>query len=303
MVEQRAPEPVVLERAAVRGGGIVFAESDGLGRALDAGLFALAVPEGLDLRPGVRLCREFHRPRTGADAATRPYRGMRELEGVYFDREHFQTEHLLADAEARARHFPPEVVAMADRMNELALLVLRTALDAVGVTARLWSQVTSGAVDGFGTHWFAANHYRSDRDQLGCAPHKDTGFVTLLYNEQDGLEAFSGGRWSPVPPVSGHFIVNFGGSFELLTEDLARSVHAVLHRVRRCAPASSDDERFSFAAFVNPSPAALLHKVDDGGGHRVVSTVADFLRDFNRDTWNDRHDDFGIATTRGGGTA
>ncbi|MEI5100702.1 2OG-Fe(II) oxygenase family protein [Streptomyces sp. PmtG] len=290
---------MVLQRAAVDGTRLAFEGRGGLTRALRDGCFLLAVPAGFDAGPGITLCREFYRPPDDGPDATRPYRGFSALEDIYFDREHFQTEHLLVDAPGRARHFPPALRAMTERMSELTLLVLRSALAELGVDPALWHEVTGGAVDGCGTHWFAANHYRSERAQLGCAPHKDTGFVTVLYNEEPGLEAAVDGAWVPVDPVPGHFVVNFGGAFELLTAALPRPVWAILHRVRRCTPEPGAADRFSFAAFANPPATGELYQMRPDGSAAAVRDSADFLREFNARTWSDRHADFGIARAAG----
>lgn len=292
---------MTLQRAAVRGDGLVFAAEDGLARALRDGCFLLAVPDGFDPAPGITLCQEFHRAPDDGPGATRAYRGFRALDGIYFDREHFQTEHVLIDGPGRDRHFPPELRAMAEEMGGLTLLVLRCAMAELGIARELWSEITGGAVDGRGTHWFAANHYRSERAQLGCAPHKDTGFVTVLYNEEPGLEARVDGAWVPVDPAPGHFVVNFGGAFELLTAALSRPVRAILHQVRQCTPAPGAPDRFSFAAFANPPATGDLHQVRPDGTAAAVRSSADFLREFNARTWSDRHHDFGISHPVGAG--
>ncbi|MBA6440733.1 2OG-Fe(II) oxygenase family protein [Streptomyces sp. GMR22] len=294
-------EAMTLQRASVRGPGLAFDTEGGLSQALADGCFLLAMPAGFDPGPGITLCREFYRAPEDGPEATRPYRGFRALEGVYFDREHFQTEHVLIDGPGRRRHFPPELTVMTERMSELTLLVLRCAMADLGIATHLWSEITGGAVDGRGTHWFAANHYRSDRPQLGCAPHKDTGFVTVLYNEEPGLEASADGVWTPIDPVPGHFVVNFGGAFELLTAALSRPVHAILHRVRQCTPAPGAADRFSFAAFANPPATGNLYQVRGDGSATAVRSSEDFLREFNEHTWSDRHADFGIAQSVGAG--
>lgn len=281
-----------LEHACAVDGVLHFDTPGGLTKALEDGLFRLSVPDLLDLRPGTTFSQEFYRHPVGDRLD--PYRGFRRCRDIYFDREHFQTEHVLADREARARHLPDEVQDLVERMNELALIVLRQSLDNLGIDKRLWYTVTGGAVDNHGTHWFAANHYRSERHQMGCAPHKDTGFVTVLYIEDSGLEAAVGDSWVPIEPSPGDFLINFGGAFELLTESLPRPVRAVLHRVRRSTPNQGEGERFSFAAFVNPPPSGDLYRMCDAGNADPVETVEQFLRTFNAETWNDRHADFGI---------
>ncbi|MEV4867777.1 2OG-Fe(II) oxygenase family protein [Streptomyces syringium] len=288
-----------LQRATVTGTGLCFDAMDGLSRALRDGCFLLALPAGFDPGPGITLCREFHHAPDEGPATTRAYRGFKDVPGVYFDREHFQTEHVLIDGPRRTRYFPRELLAMADQMGDLTLLVLREAMTELGIAPALWSEITGGAVDGLGTHWFAANHYRPERAKPGCAPHKDTGFVTVLYNEEPGLEAFVDGAWMPVDPVPGHFVVNFGGAFELLTASLGRPVRAILHQVRQCAPVPGAADRFSFAAFANPPATGDLYQVSGNGSAAPVRSSEDFLREFNAQTWSDRHADFGIAKAIG----
>lgn len=293
-------------RASIKNGELVFDIEDGVLKALENGYFLLEIPSHIQVQHGRTLCRQFYRPKV-ADSQISAYQGFRELENMYFDREHYQTEHILVDRPARERHFPEELRNMADAMDEVGLLVLRTVLEKLSVDKSFWSSVTGGASVGKGTHWFAASHYRPERQQLGCAPHKDTGFVTILYVEQEGLEAYTGTEWESIDPVHGWFIVNFGASLEMLTARLAYPARAIFHRVRHCSNTLNVEDRFSFATFVNSSPSSDLYQISANGAASVVMSVAEFLRNFNDATWNDRHKEFGIlnsgdyADIKGGG--
>lgn len=284
-----------LAKAVVENGDLAFEHSGGLAQALRDGCFLLRAPADLDVSPGRLFCSHFYRAPDDGDESSRDYRGFRGRPEIYFDREHFQTEHVLLDGPARTAHFPGELISMCDAMGALGFIVLRHVFTHLGIEPSIWDEITSGAVRGEGTHWFAANHYRSDRDLLGCAPHKDTGFVTVLYIEEKGLEAWVGEHWRPIDPVPGYFVVNFGGALEILTQRLPEPVFAILHRVRQC-PAVGGRDRFSFAAFANPPATGSLYEATPGGGAVVVQDVESFLRDFNRDTWDDQHHDFGIAS-------
>lgn len=291
-LEKRLPS-LLFERARLEMGEIVFATDGGLTKALSDGCFYLQIPDDLDITPNITLAQQFYKAVADGSPETATYRGFRECEGIYFDREHFQTEHLLADRPARLRHFPREVVDACDAMNDVAIAILRRVFRELAVPETAWHRVTGGAIDNAGTHWFASSHYRPEREQLGCAPHKDTGFVTVLYIERDGLEASIGGKWVPIDPVQGHFVVNFGASLEILTARSCRPVRAILHRVRRTEPSASGD-RFSFAAFANPPASGTLYEWTDAGEILPYKSVEQFLVEFNAETWNDRHDDFGI---------
>ncbi|MGJ5833727.1 2OG-Fe(II) oxygenase family protein [Streptomyces ossamyceticus] len=291
---------MTLQRARTASGELVFETGGGLSQALQDGCFYLAIPEDIDLEPGKLLCRQFYRPAHPGSPELRPYRGFRRNDGIYFDREYYQTEHILADGPAREKYLPPDVVALCERMTSLALLVLTSTLTGLGIDEAVWEKVTGGAVGGGGTQWFAASHYRPERHQLGCAPHKDTGFVTVLYIEQDGLESSVGGEWIPIAPLPGYFLVNFGGATELLTARMGRPVQAILHRVRSCVTEPAREDRFSFAVFANPPATGDLYQMSESGEPVAVRGVEEFLRDFNNETWSDRHTDFGITTTAPG---
>lgn len=285
-----------LQHAHVHGDQLIFSTTGGLVQALQDGFFRLSIPKGLDLNPGLVFAREFYQPKSGDETDRDEYRGYRNVDSVYFDREHFQTEHVLADRPSRTTHFPRDLNEMIEKLNDLALLLLWKSLASVGIGQEHWYTVTGGAVENRGTHWFAANHYRPEKNQLGCAPHKDTGFVTILYIEETGLEADMDGQWVPIEPTEGDFLVNFGGAFELLTKQLETPVKAVHHRVRHWEPGTSSEDRFSFAAFVNPPPTGDLYQMKNRSTPCAVQTVEDFLRTFNQNTWNDQHSDFGITT-------
>src|SRR5699024_480251 len=100
-------ESQMLERAAIHDGQLEFVSEGGMGKALDDGLFRLAVPAELDLKSGIRFAQEFWTEPTGTSIDS--YRGFRARPDMYFDRENFQTEHVLADRWARKNTFPSEV--------------------------------------------------------------------------------------------------------------------------------------------------------------------------------------------------
>ncbi len=127
---------------------LVFNQADGFARALRDGFFALRIPEELDLAPGIRFAQEFYQPAVEEPHADARYRGFRNLPDIYFDRENFQTEHILADARQRQASFPDEVNRLCERMHEIARLILREILGSLGVAPRLWPDVTGGTSEG-----------------------------------------------------------------------------------------------------------------------------------------------------------
>lgn len=269
-----------------------------LHKAIDDGCFALEIPGDLDVAPGIRLANEFYLDQADSlSGEAAAYRGFRSRDGIYFDRDYYQTEHILIDGSRQRAEFPDPANAMCERMYAIGRIVLRKILSATCIPPSLWHRSTDQCSARGGVQWFAASHYRPGKDALGAPEHKDTGFVTVLYYEQPGLEAFIANKWYDVPPVPGHFLVNFGGALEALTARLPVRVRAILHRVRQCGPSTATKgDRFSFAAFLNPAATSEAFQVShDGNGLVSLGSVEAFLRDFNRATWRDDYADFGIS--------
>ena len=271
-------------------GKLVFEKEGSLRSAIQQGVFLLKVPVGFDFEPGIKLCREFYLPETDQT----DYRGYRAQPDIYFDREHFQTEHILVDRLRWAARLPAAVVHMALIMDALGQVIFQAALREMGVAEHLWQQLSGGAVTGQGAHWFAASHYRPELRLPGCAEHRDTGFVTLLYTRQPGLEAFVEGRWQSIAPRSGCFIVNFGACLETLSGRLPLPARAIEHRVRKGPALPKGEDRFSFATFINPPASGELYELQPHGELLRIMSVEAFLRHFNEFTWQDRHTTFGI---------
>lgn len=269
-----------------------------LSKTIDDGCFALEIPRDLDVAPGIRLANEFYLDHSDSlPSEVAAYRGFRSRDGIYFDRDHYQTEHILIDGPRRRAEFPDPANAMCERMYAIGRIVLRTILSATCIPPSLWNRCTDQCSADGGMQWFAVSHYRPGRDAPGAPDHKDTGFVTVLYYEQPGLEVFIANDWYDVPPVSGHFLVNFGGALEALTARLPVRVRAVRHRVRQCGlSTATKGDRFSFAAFLNPAATGEAFQVShDGRGLVSLGSVEAFLRDFNQATWRDDYADFGIS--------
>lgn len=98
------------------------------------------------------------------------------------------------------------------------------------------------------------------RRLLGGAPHVDSGFVTLLWQDgRGGLEVRGrDGSWRAVPPIEGALVVNFGA---LLWRWTGGAVRATEHRV--LAPSG---ERLSIPFFLEPAVDAVIRPLDGLGG-------------------------------------
>lgn len=279
-----------LARASIDEGQLTFQSSTML-QALQDGCFFLAAPAHLDMAAAVRFAHVFFRPTNADDTA---YTGYKDRPDVYFDRQDFQTEHVLIDQHRRAEYFDDDLNAVCDQLSLLTQDILRAVLTALHVDETRWELLTQGASSGHGTQWIAFNHYRPEKRVLGCTPHKDTGFVTVLYAPRPGLEGWTGSTWAPIDAPDGYLIVNFGGSFESMTAHTPHPVTAMLHRVRETEATPDEGDRFSIAAFANPPATGEMHQLQPDGTVTHVESVEAFLRRFNDEAWGDEYAEFGI---------
>ncbi|MEU8781808.1 2OG-Fe(II) oxygenase family protein [Streptomyces sp. NPDC048637] len=74
--------------------------------------------------------------------------------------------------------------------------------------------------------------------------HTDSGFITVIYADQQGYKILDGDRWRPVNVPPRHFAVNLGDAAETRTKHLPRPAGAVIHRVPpRPAPTADGGRR------------------------------------------------------------
>ncbi|KAF9352556.1 hypothetical protein BGX26_009661 [Mortierella sp. AD094] len=90
---------------------------------------------------------------------------------------------------------------------------------------------------------------------IGCGAHKDTGFLTVLF--QDMVGGLQGqdpatGQWLDTKPIPDTFIVTMGEAIERMTGGL---YHATVHRVLNN---TSGKDRYSIPFFFDPSLNARI---------------------------------------------
>ena len=280
-----------LQKAFIVNNDICFEKSNGFEKAIKDGFFLLKIPEYITLEPGIKLGESFYKEQ---QEVFNPYLGFKNKENIYFDREHFQTEHILLDQHNREEIFPSELNELCNQMNQVGIAILQYIFKRLEIPEDVWFQVTGGAIENYGTHWFACSHYRTHLQLPGCATHKDTGFVTVLYIDKTGLQAHIEKKWVNIGPIKGYFVINFGASLEILTQNLKYPIKAILHRVKEIKFQDGVKDRYSFAAFLNPPSHLDLYQYDKDKILKVYMPVQQFLDEFNTTVWNDKHEKFGI---------
>ncbi|MDH6575310.1 2OG-Fe(II) oxygenase family protein [Kitasatospora sp. MAP5-34] len=266
-----------LQRAELIGERLVFELAGGFERALSQGFFRVRMPAGTDTTPGDRFSQHFFEQPVG-DGLDR-YRGYREVpvpgdyQG-YFDREHDQWENFYIER-ANWNLLPSQVAALGEGMVDIGIGVLRGVLTELAVPVRDWAEITGGLTERAGHQMLAFNHFRAEKKVRGSKFHRDSGWVTVLRSTEPGLLALIDGELCAVHPEPGYFVVNFGSSIEVLTEQLATPVRASVHGVVRTEREPGQGDRWSYVTFLDSDLSATIYRYQDGMPHAVQS-VADF---------------------------
>ena len=166
--------------------------------------------------------------------------------------------------------FRPVIEAFYDACNAVSMRILRSISLSLGMPA--------GALDQYfqpeHTSFLRLNYYPecptparpadasvAKLGHLGVNQHTDAGAVTVLFQDQPGLEVFHGETWKLVEPRRDALVINIGDIVQVWSNDL---YHAALHR----ALVRPDVERFTAALFLNPPYSvdyAPLPSVIDAG--------------------------------------
>lgn len=272
---------IQLPQAEVTDGRLVFATDADATQALRVGAFLVAIPPGLDLTPGLELCRNFYKP---AESPGDRYRGHTfqdhsESKLGYADRPD-QVEQLQLESAHWERYLPAEATALLREMEVLTLATLHGVMELAGVPEQDWDLITGGASIGNGWCHSTVNHYRSNLPgRIGIVEHTDSGFITLLYADKPGLEILEGSEWLPVDVQQNDFIVNLGDCLEILASNLPRPMTAVVHRVPESPAQPGDNDRSSFTVFMGPRYDMAIYQYDED---RTIHEHRGF-RDFSVD--------------------
>ncbi|KAJ3674910.1 hypothetical protein LUZ60_005526 [Juncus effusus] len=110
------------------------------------------------------------------------------------------------------------------------------------------------------TCYLRLNHYpicEEPSGAFGLAPHTDSDFLTILYQDQvGGLQLWKHDTWFTVRPNPHALIINIGDLFQAWSNDMYKSVK---HRVL----VNSRVERFSVAYFLCPSYETVIKGYSD----------------------------------------
>ena len=150
----------------------------------------------------------------------------------------------------------PAVLAYQEAVTRLSVEVLRAFALALGQPEDVFEPIYRPEAHQLLKIIRYPGHSGADRQGVGA--HKDSGFVTiLLQDEQAGLQVEAAdGTWIDAPPVEGTFVVNIGEILELASNGFLK---ATPHRV--VSPHESV-ERLSIAFFLGARLDATVPVLD-----------------------------------------
>lgn len=156
-------------------------------------------------------------------------------------------------------------------------------LDCMAKALKINTELLRWAFGDQGLQSFRMNYYPpcpQPEKVIGLTAHSDAVSLTILlqFDEIEGLQIRKDGKWVPVKPLPGAFVVNVGDILEIATNGIYRSI---LHR----SVVNATKERISIAAFHMPAldgeigPIPELIMPGSPARFRRIS-VADYFKGF-----------------------
>lgn len=217
--------------------------------AAKVGICYFKMTEGCQsrLEDGIKFANNFYKDEELKKAPFKKY----QFEG-YIQSQKSQYEAIFVPERAWKEYLP--CIEVAQTMKQIGIEIIKNTLKFSKFPEDQLDKVTGDLTNDNGWVKFGAQHYRSSVEKQGLPAHGDTGFVTVLAMFKKGLQAIINNEWVDVPPLEGHFVVNWGLNIENLINDKSK-VRAIYHRVVQ----QTEGDRISFAIFADPNPELPIY--------------------------------------------
>ncbi|KAF8029371.1 hypothetical protein BT93_E1923 [Corymbia citriodora subsp. variegata] len=174
--------------------------------------------------------------------------------------------------------FRDDLDTYSKEMQSLAIKLLYLMAKALGMEAKDLEGMFEDGLQGIRMNYYPP--CPKPELVIGLNSHSDADAITILLqvNEMEGLQIRKDGKWIPVKPLPGAFIINVGDIVEIITNGIYRSIE---HR----AMVNAVKERVSIATFFSPrmdaemGPAPSLITPETPPLFRRI-TVAEHLRGY-----------------------
>jgi isopenicillin N synthase-like dioxygenase len=142
--------------------------------------------------------------------------------------------------------------------DDLALSLLRLIARGLDERESVFDKDVIGGLSVLRATYYPIVDKEHSPDSFRAGPHTDYGTLSLLLPDPDvgGFEAYVGGEWIEVPPLSKDvLLVNVGDLLERWTNGI---LPATLHRVRAGGGGLGEKPRLSIVFLQNPLPKATI---------------------------------------------
>ncbi|KAG0550548.1 hypothetical protein BDA96_01G347700 [Sorghum bicolor] len=156
-------------------------------------------------------------------------------------------------------------------MIDLAMKLVGFMAVDLGVEQEVLLDAFTGKRQSMAIHYYPPCRHREK--VMGITPHTDGLGLTLLLHVDDtpGLQIRKDGRWFPVRPLPGAFVVNVADILDVLTNGAYASVeHRVLPDAERGRTTVVIFQEASVGGLVAPLPGLLL---EEGGAHARYRSI------------------------------
>ena len=200
---QSAHDELVLPEASVREGRLRFSSEKAFETAMSVGAFQVAIPPNFDHEPPLALCRNFYTEdlSLGRYAGHKAHTHPKSKLG-YEDRPN-QVEQLQIENHLWADYLPSEVCDSLEQMRALTDVILRDLFKQCGVCPEDVPRIVGTDGPNARLCYTTVNHYRSCVREIGIVEHTDSGFITVIYTDQDGYEVYHEGQWRAIKRKDG----------------------------------------------------------------------------------------------------
>lgn len=271
--------PIVFPKAQMNGEDLIFNSEDDYRFAMSEGVFYVKIPDNFKVEDVYKFCQSFYQDTNDKNDKTRGFKELEYNDSIlgYSDRPD-QVEQLQLEVNLWDKYFPNDVSKLLHQMNKFGIEILKSVFDKLGVIKSDIPTITGDMESNKGLQYIILNHYRSFKNDIGIATHKDSGFITVLYMLEEGLEAKINGEYISIPPEEGYFTINLGHALEVLSENLSVPVKAVDHRVTRIMKNSSEPDRHTYGTYIGPRFDMDLYQYDNNRKLKFYQKFVDFQK-------------------------
>lgn len=218
----------------------------------------------------------------GISLETRPSNENLEMdlkEGFLIGDDKMSGDHPFFNRFAQGVNCWPDVAGMRDVMNEYYEACLKLSTDLMELVAlsldlpeKYFAPFCKDPTAAIRLLHYPPQRCNTKEPQIGAGAHTDFGALTLLATSgTPGLELWSNGKWFPIEPAHGAYVVNVGDLLQMYTDGkYLSSLHRVINR--------SGNDRYSIPFFLDGNLDVIVRSIYDASKSVNAVSVESHLR-------------------------